>query len=226
MQLVRQGLNIGGYLRNLFMEFTHTAADTGQDERIVVKLLYLDSQKRETLTNVVVKFSANPATFLLLCLNQPAAHTCERSFGQFARGDVDKRDHSPNNLVPSLLGIRPIFNGKACSVRPPHQFVFGMNSFATLGCPVNSALLYGEQGPVRSSVMDEIVHILAEHFVDALVSQSTEARRVAERASVFEINSINTFGSGIENKPEFVLALAHCLFRPLAISNVGDHRKD
>src|SRR5438477_5638641 len=213
MQLVRQGLNIGSYLGNLFLEFTHTATDTGQDDRIVVKLLYLDGQERETLTDVVVKLPADPATFLLLCLNQLAAHTCKRSFGQFALGDVAKRYHSSNNLVPFPLGIRPIFNGEACSVRPPHQLVFGMNPFAGSGYPVNSALLYGEQGPVRASVMKQIVHILAEHFVNALVPQSAEARRVTERTAVFEINSINAFGSGVEKESEFLFALTHRFFR-------------
>jgi hypothetical protein len=57
-------------------------------------------------------------------------------------------------------------------------------------------------------VMDQIMYILAEHFVHALVSQSSEAGGVAERASVFEINSVYTFGSGIEEQSEFVLAFA------------------
>jgi hypothetical protein len=35
--------------------------------------------------------------------------------------------------------------------------------------------------------MDQIMHILAEHFVHALVSQSAEAGMVAEGTSVFEI---------------------------------------
>ena len=35
------------------------------------------------------------------------------------------------------------------------------------------------------------MHILAEHFVNALVSQNAEAGGVAERASVFEINSVD-----------------------------------
>jgi len=87
-----------------------------------------------------------------------------------------------------------------------------MDSFPSLGYPVNSTLLYGEQCPVRTSVMDQIMHILAEHFVDVLVSKSAEAGRVAERASVFEINPINGFGSGVEKKLEFLLALAHRLF--------------
>ena len=54
-----------------------------------------------------------------------------------------------------------------------------MDSFPSLGYPVNSTLLYGEQCPVRTSVMDQIMHILAEHFVDVLVSKSAEAGRVA-----------------------------------------------
>src|ERR1700756_3887670 len=39
MQLVRQGLNIGGYLRSLLLEFAHTTADFGQNERVCLELL-------------------------------------------------------------------------------------------------------------------------------------------------------------------------------------------
>jgi hypothetical protein len=38
MQLVRQGLNIGGYLRGLLLEFAHTAADFGQNQRVLMEL--------------------------------------------------------------------------------------------------------------------------------------------------------------------------------------------
>jgi hypothetical protein len=68
--------------------------------------------------------------------------------------------------------------------------------------------------------MDQIMRILAEHFVNALISQSAQAGRVAERASVFEINSVNGFGGRIEKKSEFVLALAQRLFHLLATGNV------
>ena len=94
-------------------------------------------QKRESLDDVVVKLSANPGTFLLLCLNQLAAHVCERGFGQFALGDVDKRDHCSDNLLPSPLRIRPIFNRETCSVCPPKHLVLRVDSFPGLCYPVN-----------------------------------------------------------------------------------------
>ena len=111
VQLVRQRLNIGGYLRNLLLEFAHTAADFGQNERVFVELLQLDSQQGETLTDVVVKLSANPGTFLLLCLNQLAADVCKRGFSQFALGDVDKSDHCPDNLPLSAADTTNIQQG-------------------------------------------------------------------------------------------------------------------
>ena len=73
--------------------------------------------------------------------------------------------------------------------------------------------------------MNHIVHIFAEHLVNALVSQSAEAGRVAERAPVFEINSVNGFGSRVEKKSKFILALAQCLFRLLAFGDVTHHRQ-
>jgi hypothetical protein len=68
--------------------------------------------------------------------------------------------------------------------------------------------------------MQQIMHILAEHLINALVSQSAETRRVAERASVFEINSVNGFGDGVEKKSQFLLALAEFLFCPLSIRDI------
>jgi hypothetical protein len=68
--------------------------------------------------------------------------------------------------------------------------------------------------------MDQVMYILAEHFVYVLVSQSAQASRVAERASVFEINSVYSFGSGVEEQSEFVLALAQRLLHLLAAGNV------
>jgi hypothetical protein len=58
----------------------------------------------KTLTDVIMKLSGDPATFLFLCLNQPAAHALKRRFRQFALRDVDESDHGPNNLFSSQLG--------------------------------------------------------------------------------------------------------------------------
>ncbi|MGB2665212.1 MAG: hypothetical protein WAK48_14490 [Candidatus Acidiferrum sp.] len=74
--------------------------------------------------------------------------------------------------------------------------------------------------------MDQIVHTLAENFVKALVSQSAETGRVAERASVLEINPINGFGGRIEKQSEFVLALAEFFnCRPAFPDNGGETKQ-
>jgi hypothetical protein len=64
------------------------------------------------------------------------------------------------------------------------------------------------------------MRILAKDLVNVLESQSAEAGRVAERASVLEIDSINGFGSGVEKESKFILTLAQRLFRLLAAGNV------
>jgi hypothetical protein len=66
--------------------------------------------------------------------------------------------------------------------------------------------------------MNQIVHILAEHFIKALESQRAETGGVAERASVFEINPINCFGGRIEKQSKFILTLAHRFLRFKALS--------
>ena len=55
---MRQGLNIGGYLRRLLLQFAYTARDFRRIGRVSLELFELDSQHCETLTDVVVKLSA------------------------------------------------------------------------------------------------------------------------------------------------------------------------
>src|SRR5258708_32325985 len=98
-----------------------------------------------------------------------------------------------------------------------------MDSFPSSYYPVNPALLHGERCPVRTLVMDQIVHILAEQFVHASISQSAQAGRVAKRAAVFEVNPINGFGGRVEKKPESVLTFSQRPFRAFSLCDVGHH---
>jgi len=101
-----------------------------------------------------------------------------------------------------------------------------MDSFPSSCYPVNATLLYREKRSIRTTVMQQIMRILAEHLINALVSQRAETRRVAERASVSEINSVNGFLGGFKNKSESVLALAYCLLCTLALRDIyidADH---
>src|SRR5208282_1154023 len=199
----------------------HMATDfRGQIGRVLMKLLQLDRQQGEPLTDIVVQLPGNPRTFLLLCLNQPAAYACESRFRQFALRDIDKCDHCPNYFLSSSLWIRPIFRRETCSVRPPQYLVVRVDSFPSSCYLVNSTLLHRKQRPIRTSVMHQIMRILAEHFVESLISQSAEACWVAKRTAVFEINSINGFGGRVEKKTEFILAFAQCLFRLLQFCQV------
>ena len=100
-----------------------------------------------------------------------------------------------------------MFSGEACSVCSPKHLVLRVDSFPGLCYPVNATLLHGKQCSIRTTVMQQLMHILAEHLLNVLVSQSAEARRVAERASVFEINSVNSFGGGVKKQSEFLFAL-------------------
>src|SRR3984957_5078858 len=54
-----------------------------------MNLFMVGSEKCETLTNVVVKLSGDPCALLLLCLNHPAAHTCEGRFRQLTVGEIN-----------------------------------------------------------------------------------------------------------------------------------------
>ncbi len=85
----------------------------------LLELRQPDGQQCKTLTYVVVKLSGDPPTFLLLRLDQLAAHTRERSVRQFAPSDVDEGHHTANNLLPSTLGIAPVFGRETRSIRTP-----------------------------------------------------------------------------------------------------------
>jgi hypothetical protein len=74
-------------------------ADFSQIRRVLVELFQLDGQQCETLTNVVVKLSGDPVTLLLLRLNQPAAHVCERRFRQFALRNIRYHAYNPQHFA-------------------------------------------------------------------------------------------------------------------------------
>src|SRR6516164_5317762 len=59
--------------------------------KVVRKLIHLDHQQREPLTQVVVKFSGDPSAFLVLGLNQPSIYAGKRFFGMLAIGHVHAR---------------------------------------------------------------------------------------------------------------------------------------
>jgi hypothetical protein len=74
--------------------------------------------------------------------------------------------------------------------------------------------------------MNQIMHIVAEQFVNTFIAQSAEAGRVAERAAAFEVNSKDSLGGRVEKQSEFVFALVQCLLRMLLLGDVSSHGKD
>jgi len=70
-----------------------------------------------------------------------------------------------------------------------------------------TTLLNGERRPISASVMNQIMHVLAEQFVNPFIPQSAQASRVAEGAAFFEVNSVDAFAGRVEQQAQFVLAL-------------------
>src|SRR3984957_16138739 len=184
------------------------------------ELREFDGQKCETLPDVVVKFPGDPATFLLLCLNQLATYAGERRIRQFARRDIEKRNDSTHNLLPFPLGIAPVFSRETGAIRSPQYLVVHVVSFPGARCPQNSALFRGERCPISTSLMDQMMHVLAQEFVSVLIPQKAKTGWIAERATALEINSINGIGGRVKNQSKFILTFALCLFRLLARGNV------
>src|SRR5947208_57850 len=71
--------------------------------------------------------------------------------------------------------------------------------------------------------MNQIMHILAEEFVNAFIPQGAKAGWVAECAAAFDVNSIDGFGGRVEKQTEFILTLAQRHFNPLALRDVPHH---
>src|SRR5271170_3419202 len=154
MQLVRQGLNIGRYLGGLLLYFGDVSRELGRIGRALLELCQFNGQQRETLTDIVVKFSGDPATFLLLRLNQLAAHARESRVRQFARRYVEKRNDGTNNLLPFPLRIAPVFCRETRSIGPPQHLVVYVCALPVADRPKYRALLDWEWCPVRARLMN------------------------------------------------------------------------
>ena len=76
---MRERLNICRDLHGLLLQFGRLAF-VKQTGRAVREFCQLDRQQGETLTDIVMKLSGNPGSFLLLCVDQPAAQAGERLF--------------------------------------------------------------------------------------------------------------------------------------------------
>ena len=100
---MRQRLNIGRYplaCPNSPIRL-RTSGKSGGSGGVV----QLDGQQCETLANVIVKLSGDPRSLLILRINQPAAHVCERRFHLFALRDV--RYHADNRIIlPCFVEVR------------------------------------------------------------------------------------------------------------------------
>src|SRR5215469_11504490 len=93
---------------------------------MLLKLFYFDYQQRKTLAYVVVKLSCDPATFLLLRLNQSAAHDSQRRLGYFAVRDVGH--HANHAQHPAVF----IEEATRAFLQPNNQTVATQHAIANL----------------------------------------------------------------------------------------------
>src|SRR5467141_842283 len=71
--------------------------------------------------------------------------------------------------------------------------------------------------------MNQIMHILAEEFVNAFIPQSAQAGLIAECAAAFEVHSIDGLGGRVEQQLKFILTFALRLFCPPAFGDFHYH---
>ncbi len=71
-------------------------------------------------------------------------------------------------------------------------------------------------------MMDQLMHVLTDQFLFAVISEHLDTAGVTEGTSPLIINSVNSFSRRIENQPQFLPALIQFMiglvqfFRPHA----------
>src|SRR5215472_2994068 len=92
VQTVGQGLDIVPEIRNEFTGLSHATASFALRSRtILFQALQIHRQQSDALIDIVVQFSGNPGTFLLVGLNQRANHAGKGLFSLFTLTDVNSR---------------------------------------------------------------------------------------------------------------------------------------
>src|SRR5215471_19216281 len=104
MQLMRKSLHIVGDFSVSLSEFLHTALNLG---RVFSKLLEFQRQHRQSLVDVVVKFSPNSGALLLLCFDQLPAHTEKFLLHLFTVGYVLRENQNSSH---GTIGFSPRTN--------------------------------------------------------------------------------------------------------------------
>src|SRR6516162_2434936 len=95
MQLMRQGVNARRYICSQFFQFMGVAANFTWQVAALSKAVAFDCQYRKPLVDIIVKFSGDACSLLLLRLNQLSGHTGERFFRLLAVSNVLREDENP-----------------------------------------------------------------------------------------------------------------------------------
>src|SRR6516164_6952145 len=125
MELVRQCLNIASeFPHALAGLFEATPCSALRSRKALFHFLQIHCQQDDALTKVVVQFSGNPVTFLLVRFNQSAVHSGKSFFCKFAPSNVQ-------SLGDEILRLTARTSNQGCGR-------FGCNDAPTL---VAAALL-------------------------------------------------------------------------------------
>jgi len=127
--------------------------------------------------------------------NQPVTRLAvpQRPLHALAFADIQEIDHRSHQLAVAVNGVRPVLHREAAAVLAPVHLAVHVRGFALQGGTANVAVFLGIRPAVRIGVMDEVMHVLAEHFL-LRVAQHVEAGRVDEGAKALGVDPEDRLG--------------------------------
>lgn len=118
-----------------------------------------------------------------------------------ALGDVGEGDHGAHHLLAIVDGIGRVLGGEGAAVAPPEHLVLDPAATALLERLEDPAVLHRHAGAVAVGVMDEVVHLPAEHLV-RLVAKELGTDPIDEDAAPGEVDPVDPLSGGFEQHLE------------------------
>ncbi len=137
--------------------------------------------------------------------------------------DVDECDHATHQLAVTLHRVRPVLGRKGLAIRAEHHLIIDVRPLVLPKRLVDAALLDRVRLPVGPGVVHQVVHVLAQQLVDAVVAQQPGAGGVGERAVAVQIDPVDPLTRRVEQQPHLLVRLPQ---RSLSFSLLGDVRAE
>ncbi len=123
----------------------------------------------------------------------------------FALADFHKRHHRAHRHAFFHHGVGPVFGWETAAVGAVQDLVLDMGADACAGGLLDAAVGGGKGAAVRSRMVNEAVHVLAEKVFHLGISQKAGTGRIAEHALAGQVDAVNRLGGRIQQQLELLL---------------------